>query len=226
MSTRDVELHSTGITATMTRRKKVAMSGGSFDPITIAHLMIAADVIHFKIADEVWLLPCGNRSDKDTIVDAGFRLRMCELAVKSTFPSEFPVLVTDTEIRAGCYMPTVFLMRNLRSEHPDVDFSVVIGSDLVPTLPQWDLPQQLLHENKFIVVPRCGTSGIMTEPEDVPGMNRTTLQVSDDGFFVGLTNISSTEARHRLEAVGISGVAGIVPLPVLEFIRDAHLYGC
>ena len=38
--------------------------GGSFNPITNAHLNCAAEIIHSKLADEVWIVPCGARPDK------------------------------------------------------------------------------------------------------------------------------------------------------------------
>jgi nicotinate (nicotinamide) nucleotide adenylyltransferase len=211
----------------MTARKRIAVYGGSFDPITIAHLMIAAEVIHFRVAEEVWIVPCGNRPDKDIIVNATVRLQMCELAVASTFPSDFPVKVVPTEIEACCYVPTVFLMRKYRDQFPDLDFSVVIGSDLVDSLMRWDLPEELLAENHFVVVPRCSTAGVLV-PLRFENCNfkYSALEVSAEGYFVGVSNLSSTEARHRLRTVGICGAAGIVPLPVLQFIRENHLYGC
>jgi nicotinic acid mononucleotide adenylyltransferase len=152
---------------------------------------------------------------------------MCELAITSTFPPDFPIKVLSTEIDAGCYIPTIYLMRKLRETFADCEFSVVIGSDLVETLPFWDLPVELLRENHFIIVPRCRNSGelVPVEPSTVE-FNFTKLDMSAEGFFVGITNLSSTEVRHRLQGVGIYGAAGIVPLPVLDFIRNRRLYGC
>lgn len=45
-------------------KKRVAVYGGSFNPITNAHLNCAAEIIHSKLADEVWIVPCGTRPDK------------------------------------------------------------------------------------------------------------------------------------------------------------------
>ena len=41
------------------RRRVVAVFGGAFDPITDGHLMMAAEVVHAKLADAVWVVPCG-----------------------------------------------------------------------------------------------------------------------------------------------------------------------
>ena len=44
--------------------KKVGILGGSFDPPTISHLQICAEVINMKKFDEVLIVPCGDRPDK------------------------------------------------------------------------------------------------------------------------------------------------------------------
>ena len=36
-------------------KKRVAILGGSFNPITDGHLKMAAEVIHARAADEVWI---------------------------------------------------------------------------------------------------------------------------------------------------------------------------
>ena len=44
---------------------KVAVLGGSFDPPTISHLQLASETLNVCAEiDEVWLIPCGVRSDK------------------------------------------------------------------------------------------------------------------------------------------------------------------
>jgi len=43
---------------------RVAVYGGAFNPITNAHLNVASEIVHSELADEVWIVPCGNRSDK------------------------------------------------------------------------------------------------------------------------------------------------------------------
>lgn len=45
-------------------------------------------------------------------------------------------------------------MRRLRERHPDMTFRFVIGSDLPPTLLEWDHGDELIAENEFIVLPR------------------------------------------------------------------------
>ena len=122
-------------------RKRIAIFGGSFNPITNAHLNCAAEIIHSKLADEVWITPCGARPDKASLKTPGLhRLIMCHLAVDTTFGSRFGVKVCDEEMKEPRNIPTIILMRRLKAKHPSYDFSFVVGSDLIPTLHEWDAP--------------------------------------------------------------------------------------
>ena len=98
-------------------RKRIAVYGGSFDPITNGHLNIAAEIIHLgKVqaynvlrfgleahwlnqADEVWITPCGPRPDKPSLrTPAIQRWLLCHLALNTTFGSRFPIKICDSEV--------------------------------------------------------------------------------------------------------------------------------
>jgi len=49
------------------KRHRIAVMGGSFDPITDGHLKCACEIVHAKVADEVWIVPCGRRPDKPSL---------------------------------------------------------------------------------------------------------------------------------------------------------------
>ena len=79
-------------------KTRVAVFGGSFNPVTNAHLNCAAEIIHSKLADEVWLVPCGARPDKASLKTSYLhRMIMCHLAVDTTFGSRFGVRVSSEE---------------------------------------------------------------------------------------------------------------------------------
>jgi nicotinic acid mononucleotide adenylyltransferase len=43
----------------------VAVLGGSFDPPTLAHAMIAAELLNKKLVSRILFVPCGDRDDKN-----------------------------------------------------------------------------------------------------------------------------------------------------------------
>jgi len=192
-------------------KKRVAVYGGSFNPITNAHLNCAAEIIHSKLADEVWIVPCGTRPDKPSLRTSGLhRLIMCHLAVDTTFGSRFGVKVCDEEMHYPRNMPSIVLMRHLKTQHPAIDFSFVIGSDLINQLKEWDAPgcpgawegipnagEKFAKEGKFLVISRPG-SGIKGDeplPENFEWIGHA---LNARGSKLVETFLSSSEVRNRL----------------------------
>lgn len=60
---------------------KVGVLGGSFDPPTISHLQLCSEVIYVKKFDQVLIIPCGEREDKQLKNSPNVRLQMLKLAI-------------------------------------------------------------------------------------------------------------------------------------------------
>mmetsp|Transcript_15630 Transcript_15630/g.45696 ORF Transcript_15630/g.45696 Transcript_15630/m.45696 type:complete len:231 (-) Transcript_15630:57-749(-) len=214
--------------------KRVALLGGSFDPITDAHLKCAAEIIHCGAAEEVWLVPCGARPDKPSLTRSTLdRLLMCHLAVNTTFGSSFPVKVSDIELKEEKALPTWNLLQKLKKERTDIVPLFVIGSDLVPTLKSWDEGERLWAEENFIIIDRPGYE--LNDAAQYPP-NSTKLEPPGKAFTLASQELSSSEIRKRLamqfgerERDALRGrnypmVEGLVPAPVLAHIIRYRLY--
>lgn len=127
--------------------RKIGIYGGSFDPPHLGH----RQVLEFakKHFEEVWVVPCGHRSDKHKLTEANLRYQMAVCAFK-----EFKVL--DIEIQRGHMIPTYELMKHLEQVHPNCSLSFLLSVDLVPTLQDWDFGKELVEEVNFVVFPREG----------------------------------------------------------------------
>lgn len=215
--------------------KRVALLGGSFDPITDAHLKCAAEIIHCGAAHEVWLVPCGKRPDKPTLRRTVLdRLLMCHLAVDTTFGSGFPVKVSDIELDEPKALPTWDLMQKIKRDRPDLQPVFVIGSDLVNDLKSWDEGERLWAEESFIVINRPGYE--LANRELPP--HATRLEPPGNGFVLASQELSSSEVRKRLRYTSNFGdlertaindkkyamVEGLVPAAVLAHIIRYRLY--
>lgn len=55
---------------------------------------MAAETINLGHVDEVWMIPCGHRTDKHLMTDGNMRLQMTRLLVSEFFKDNFPVKVT------------------------------------------------------------------------------------------------------------------------------------
>lgn len=221
------------------RGLRIAILGGSFNPITNAHLSIAALVAHSGLVDEVWLLPCGARPDKPSMtVSPVHRLVMTQIAVNTAFTASFPVTVNDYETCLPRAKGTWSLMEELSRLHPQHTFYFVVGADLVHDIPKWDdveyLPDPsmagpaLYKKHRFLVVERPGYS---FQNDKLPS-NFSIIRAPFAGCTMPSTLLSSSEVRLRLgqaqDSPEIEGkeffVEGLVPPAVLAYILRNRLY--
>ena len=136
------------------QKLRVAVLGGSFDPPTLAHIQIAE--FCSTVYDEVWVVPCGTRTDKKHRSSAQNRLEMTRLAFEPLCKEQPGVWVNDVEIRHGSMIMSYFLMEQFKKDHPERDFFFVIGSDLLPDLRKWDYGPELVEHCPFCVLQRKG----------------------------------------------------------------------
>lgn len=209
-------------------RKRVALLGGSFDPITDAHLKCAAEIIHCGVADEVWVVPCGARPDKPSLTRTCLdRLTMCHLAVNTAFTPGFPVLVSDIELHEPKALPTWDLLQKLKRDRPDILPLFVIGTDLVKDLKAWDEGERLFAEESFIVINR---PGFALDLHSLPP-HATWLSHPGGAFTLVGMELASSEVRKRLKHATADGstnyamIEGLVPPAVLAHIARYKLYG-
>lgn len=195
--------------------KKIAILGGSFDPITNAHLNVAAEIVHAKAADEVWIVPCAPRKDKNIVAGTMERYTMCNLAVDSSFGSRFPIKVKDFELLEEKMVPTYYLLQRLQKEYPDHEFRVVIGADLTDQIKNWHEGEELWKEGQFLVNPRPGY-----DKKELP---ENFVWLEPGGLKLAHVRLSSTEIRKRL-GKDVSLVDGLVPSAVLAHIIRYGLY--
>ncbi len=131
-------------------RKRVALFGGTFDPIHEGHLEIAKKAVDQLKLDQVIFVPCRRSPHKEKEPGApdGDRLEMLRLA---TAEIEW-VEVTDYELKKP---PPSYTWETVR-EFKKLGFELflLIGFDQWEALPRWTHPERLAEDVEFIVVGR------------------------------------------------------------------------
>jgi nicotinate (nicotinamide) nucleotide adenylyltransferase len=148
--------------------KKVAIFGGTFDPVTRGHIEIASMIGDLQAFYQIIFVPSGRRPDKAQVATPDQILYMLKIA-RSALPEEIQAIVEidDRDIK-GDNTPTADLMRSLYRKFPPNEFKLyfVVGGDLVEPLDRlngesqitglWYRGKVLWEENNFVIVPRLG----------------------------------------------------------------------
>jgi nicotinate-nucleotide adenylyltransferase len=187
---------------------RVALFGGTFDPIHRGHLAIAGAAADAFALDKVLFAPVGRQPLKRGVVGgAGFgdRLGMVRVACEGRF------VATDVDAPRADGEPnyTVDTLERLRLEVAEL--FVLVGVDSFLDLPRWRSPERLMELAEWIVVSRPGFSLPTALPERVYLL---------DGVC---EDVSATELRERLR-LG-EDCDDLLPPGVLRYIREHHLYG-
>ena len=202
------------------RAKRIGVMGGTFDPIHLAHLVIAEEARTRFQLDEVLFVPSGNPPHKEE----GGRLHPESrylMAVIATAPNP-RFRVSRMEIERPGLSYTVDTMREMRrayGESSEVFF--IAGADAVLEISSWKEPEKLLREAAFIVAPRPG--------HDLEAL-RKALPVAAEGealprvllMDIPALDISSTDIRARVRE-GRS-ISYLVPAGVAAFIEKNGFY--
>ena len=188
-------------------KTKVAIFGGSFDPIHNGHLALADEVLSRALADEVWFMvtPQNPHKQNCTLSDEQLRLQMVQLAVDG----KSGVKACDFEFVLPRPSYTLNTLTALDEAFPDKEFSLLIGADNWEKFDRWYKGDEILARYRVIVYPR----GCEAEPMLPQGVTWLPAELYD---------ISSTMIRA---AIG-SGedVSHLVPLAVAGFIKEKKMY--
>jgi nicotinate-nucleotide adenylyltransferase len=186
---------------------RVALVGGSFDPPHLAHQVACLYLLQGEGFGQVWLLPCFRHAFGKPLAPYQHRLAMCRL-LAAPFGDGVQVSEVESElIPTEGVNRTVDTVETLQRRHPGLDFSFVIGSDLLSQVPAWKEFARLRGMLPFLVLQR---PGFTARPE---------------GFCyssIALPEISSTVVRERL-AQG-QPLAGLVPVEVARYLEQHQLY--
>lgn len=135
--------------------QKIALLGGTFDPVHIGHLSLAEWVYEELQLDQLLLLPAAVPPHKQhSITPASQRLEMLQLAVKD----DPRLSVSDYEIRRaqhdGQPSYTLHSLQHFAQLHQGDTLWWIIGLDSLYQLHHWHEFEQFPHYARFAVLPR------------------------------------------------------------------------
>ncbi len=184
---------------------RLALYGGTFDPVHHGHLLLARDALEVLELDRVIFIPAALSPHKLATSPASAELRRAMLS--AALADEPGFVLDDSELAQPGPSFAIDTVKRIRATHPDALIHYLIGADNIPKLHTWRSIDELRQLAEFVVFGRDHGG------PDTDGGFRTLPRRID---------ISATEIRQRV-AHGAS-IRYLVPEPVRSLIATHHLY--
>jgi nicotinate-nucleotide adenylyltransferase len=216
-------------------RQRVAIYGGTFDPIHNGHWQVAKAVLKAFAMDRLIFVPAFVPPHKrDQQISSAFhRLAMLVIATAD----EARMFVSTIELEAPERPYTIETLGRLRDEFDDAQLFFVMGADSFRDITIWREHERLLTEYDVIVATRPGYQDdenvaahlaphvqakcVDLRGRQVPSAEALTMQHIYLTDFVSV-DASSTNVREAVEQG--EAVEDLVPPTVARYIKKYRLY--
>jgi nicotinate-nucleotide adenylyltransferase len=219
------------------RKKRIAIYGGTFDPVHLGHLEVARKVCELFEIDELRFVPAKMAPHKLTmeVTAAIHRYAMLVLATQD----EACFYVSTFELEAPDRQYTVDTLSHFKAHFgEDVDLFFVMGADSWSEIRTWRQWERLLEMVNHIVVTRPGfdidleivTPALRARISDLRGGTGQSKFVSQsEGTKIFITDavmleVSATDIRRAVREERLDQLNKLVPFPVAQYIKKYQLY--
>lgn len=198
---------------------RVGIFGGTFDPVHLAHLILAERCRESAQLDRVLFVPATQPPHKDSVqTPFDRRVEMLELALAGS--EHFAVDLAERERPGRSY--TAELLDQLAARSPSDERFLILGGDSLAQLHQWYAPERIIAQATLLVVARPGS-----ELPDIAELRQRlglaeSVPLRVQVVPVPLLELSSTDIRQRV-GQGLS-IRYLVPRAVEVYIHEKRLY--
>ncbi len=190
--------------------KNIGLFFGSFNPVHVGHLALANYIVENSELNEIWFIVSPQNPFKQTedLIDSAHRVNMLKLSIRDY--SSFRV--NDIELNLPTPSYTYKTLIKLKEIHPDVRFTLIMGSDNLIKMHLWREIDDIQHQCSLMVYPR----------PDYPTENKN-LNIIPTIINAPLFNIDSTSIRKGLHQG--KKYQFLIPEQAYQYIIENKLYG-
>jgi len=198
--------------------KKIAIMGGTFDPIHYGHLVTAEAVREKFEIEKVIFIPAGRPPHKknQNIAHDEHRYLMTVLATVNN--SYFDVSRVEIDRPGTTY--TIDTIRAIKKIYNDVEIYFITGADAIGEILTWKEPEELLQLCKFVPVTRPGYNkdNLIKKFSEISSRFGINLDFTE----VPSLAISSTDIRNRVKSG--KTIKYLLPEEVEKYILKFDIY--
>lgn len=219
--------------------KRIALYGGTFDPVHVGHIAIARELLRLLALDEVLFIPAfvAPHKREQQVTPALQRYAMLALATQD----DTRLSISTVELDEPAKPYTVETLSRMQARlGPEAQLFFVMGADSWMEIRTWREWERVLELTNHVVVTRPGyelstehvTPAIRQRVVDLRGLKPEAIATAieiDEGAKIYVTDavlmdVSATEIRALARAGQGREVAELVPPPVADFMEKYKLY--
>jgi len=187
---------------------KLAVLGGSFNPIHLGHLHLADSVLAALSYDRLLLVPANVSPFKQVRPDTGSADRLDMILASIT--GDHRIAVDDLELRRGGISYTIDTLKEIINIYrPEGKPALVLGDDLIADFSRWKNAEEIAGIADIIIARRAGSNTAFPFPH--------TMLDNE------IIDISSKMIRERI--AGAKAWRYLVPQGARNIIEERGLYG-
>jgi len=202
-------------------KKKVALLGGTFDPIHLGHTIVAAEAVKHIGAEKIVFVPAKRSPLKGFTPCASDEDRFAMIALAIAGNKHFEL--SDYELKKPEPSYTLQTVKQFQADYgSETEIYWLIGADSIDDLPHWYKITELIDECNLSVMYRAGFEPpAFSKFMSLWGRQRI-AKLQRNVIKTPLIDISSTEIRNRLAAG--RDVTNMLHPAVADYIRKYVLY--
>lgn len=216
----------------MCAQKRIALYGGTFDPVHAGHLEVARRVLQLFEIEKVLFIPAQMAPHKigRPVTEPIHRYAMLALATQDDPQLSISTFELDAPDRRYT-VDTIDHFQRVLGDATELFF--IMGADSWSEITTWREWERLLSMTNHIVVTRPGYEPVTTHVGkisegivDVRGKSPSRAEGAKKIFFtdVVMKDVSATNIRRLASEGRVEDLTGLVPGPVLEYIKKYGIY--
>ncbi|GHU68089.1 nicotinate-nucleotide adenylyltransferase [Spirochaetia bacterium] len=202
---------------------KVAILGGSFNPVHMGHLFLADAVISGLGYDRIILIPAFQSPFKLGTEKASPKDRLDMLA--ASIAGDHRLTIDDCEIKREGVSYTIDTIADIKRRYrPQGKPGLILGDDLAPSFSKWHCADEIAEQADIIIAKRLFT--LSNDGDSSSGDNRQgfVFPYPYTALDNEIMNVSSGLVREKISAD--ENWRYLVPIGARYIIEDRGLYGC
>lgn len=187
---------------------KIGLYFGSFNPIHIAHLIIANHILNETDIEKIWFVvsPQNPLKEESNLLNEYHRLHLVRLATED----DIRIKASDIEFTLPKPSYTTVTLAYLADKYPEHEFCIIMGSDSFQNLHKWKNHEAIVKNYQLYIYLRPGF--------EIKNSNNARLYVQE----APLLQLSSTQIRKYIKEG--KSVRYMIPDKVLEEIEKGGYY--